>query len=469
MAKKLFLLVVVSILFGLLGACSAEENQGTKNNENTEKDGIKNESNGSSSQEGSGKQWKDLLSVPEIPKTIEEIANQPSGKLSDFHIAASNKNKEEELKKALDVFDKLPKLEKGTSKKKKDAYWRKLVALFHEDYPSPSKIIKELKISRFGNPDIKDDRFQFKQNLNVEVILDASGSMAGMVDGKTKMEAAKEAIQSFASSLPDDAKVGLRIYGHKGSGSESDKKLSCNSSKLVYKLQNYNAANFEKSLNRFKPAGWTPIALALNKAKEDLSQYPGEKNTNIIYLVSDGVATCGGDPVTAAKNLADSKINPIVNVIGFDVDSEGQKQLKKISKKLDGIFSTIQNKKQLKQQLEKAQSIADKWREWKTHAGNKASIQHNEQNFDILGFTVEWAKKKNEEYYNIDSVLRGLRKNGNITEKAFDYFSSKLSERDERIKKYTSELEERLEKINNKNFKEAKEQIKEKYNKNTDN
>ena len=45
-------------------------------------------------------------------------------------------------------------------------------------------------------------------------------------------------------------------------------------------------------------------------------------------MISDGVETCDGDPVQAAKDLHNSNLNVTVNVIGFDVDQDGRKQLK---------------------------------------------------------------------------------------------------------------------------------------------
>src|SRR5690606_41143319 len=52
--------------------------------------------------------------------------------------------------------------------------------------------------------------------------------------------------------------------------------------------------------------GWTPVAGALESAKESFAGLDAETNTNLIYLVSDGIETCDGDPVAAAKNFADS-------------------------------------------------------------------------------------------------------------------------------------------------------------------
>jgi hypothetical protein len=84
---------------------------------------------------------------------------------------------------------------------------------------------------------------------------------------KTKMQLAKEAIQAFAESLPEGARVSLRVYGHKGSNADEHKQLSCGSSELVYPLQPFDARRLAEALHQFEPTGWTSIARSLQNAK----------------------------------------------------------------------------------------------------------------------------------------------------------------------------------------------------------
>ena len=99
-----------------------------------------------------------------------------------------------------------------------------------------------MKFQAIGSPDIDNPRMQFKENLNVLVILDASGSMGKDIGGQTQMAAAKKAILQFVEELPKEANVGLRVYGHKGTGSSTDKAMSCSSSDLLYPLKPYEKA-----------------------------------------------------------------------------------------------------------------------------------------------------------------------------------------------------------------------------------
>ena len=66
----------------------------------------------------------------------------------------------------------------------------------------------------------------------VILILDASKSMkADDGTGRPKFQAAKEALNTLVDELPDDAKVGLRVYGSQVSG--TGKAAGCADTKLV--------------------------------------------------------------------------------------------------------------------------------------------------------------------------------------------------------------------------------------------
>ncbi|SFG26719.1 D-amino-acid dehydrogenase [Planifilum fulgidum] len=273
---------------------------------------------------------------------------------------AGDKYDEEKVKAEL---DKLP--DNLTA----DEAYDYLVALLAEDYKPHVKVYDSL------DPTIKTNvktpggvnapKGELPKQVNVEILLDASGSMAGRVSGGVKMNLAKEAIRDFVSKLPEGAQVALRVYGHKGSNQQKDKELSCKSTEVVYPLGAYDKSSFQKSLDKFRPMGWTPLAAAIEQAKNDLSENTGENVENIIYVVSDGIETCGGDPVKAAKELHESEIQAIVNIIGFDVDNEGQRALKKVAEAGGGKYTTVTTGEDLRKHLEKEyERLAEEWELW---------------------------------------------------------------------------------------------------------
>ncbi len=81
----------------------------------------------------------------------------------------------------------------------------------------------------------------------------------------------------------------------------------------------------------------------------------GDKaSTPVVYLISDGEETCGGDPVAAAKALNGSGVNAIVNVIGFDVDAETRAQLEAISEAGGGKYFAAKDSAALAKHLQAA-------------------------------------------------------------------------------------------------------------------
>ena len=57
------------------------------------------------------------------------------------------------------------------------------------------------------------------------IVLDASGSMWTQIDGKSRIEIAKETVKTVVGNLPADRQVGLMAYGHRDKGSCTDIEL----------------------------------------------------------------------------------------------------------------------------------------------------------------------------------------------------------------------------------------------------
>src|ERR687892_718313 len=81
---------------------------------------------------------------------------------------------------------------------------------------------------------------QAVRTVNLELILDLSGSMARDIGGgETRMEAAKRVMNDVIDALPEreGVNVGFRIYGHLGDNTEAGRNVSCQSSDLVVPIQ----------------------------------------------------------------------------------------------------------------------------------------------------------------------------------------------------------------------------------------
>ncbi|MEN0663927.1 vWA domain-containing protein [Caldifermentibacillus hisashii] len=336
-----------------------------------------------------------------------------------------------------------------------------------QDFEGPENLINRLKIESLGSPENTDSRYQFKDNLNIVFIIDASGSMAQKIDGKEKMASAKDSILNFVSKLPKDAKVGIRVYGHKGTGSDADKALSCSSSELVYPISNYNAGEFQAALNKFSPSGWTPIGLALREAKNDLASFDGANNTNIVYLVSDGIDTCEDQPIEAAKDLYSSNISPIINVIGFDVDSEGQNQLREIAAATEGIYGTVTNEGELQKELDNLSNLTEKWKEWLEQGKQKIESKKLQNDLAIFSYIAKEEIKANNESTKIELILFYLHEAGRMNDESYQYLETKRIEYHRWINKEIKKFEKELKALNEASYSEAIKALEDKYISNT--
>ncbi|MBT2706118.1 VWA domain-containing protein [Bacillus sp. ISL-35] len=181
------------------------------------------------------------------------------------------------------------------------------------------------------------------------ILLDASSSMLQQSEGRVKMDIAKDVVKSFAKTIGQSAEVSLVVYGHQGSDSDSDKEASCSGIEEVFPMGKYSKENFNGAVDSFESKGWTPLAGAIAKAAEMSSGHEGNVT---IYIVSDGAETCDGDPVQASKELVANNANHSVNIIGFDVDSKAEDQLKAVAEAGNGEYFKADNPEQLKNTIQ---------------------------------------------------------------------------------------------------------------------
>ena len=184
-------------------------------------------------------------------------------------------------------------------------------------------------------------------------ILDASGSMNQQIEGKRKIDIAKEILGPLVEDLPQEVKTGLMVYGHAGS------QKGCKNIELIAPLQTNNQATIKEKLASIKAQGKTPIASALEKGAEVIKASKGDKT---VVLISDGEETCGGDPVKTAQAIKkELGVRVVIHVIGFDVKGKGQKQLSSIASAGGGNYYPADSVQQLKESLVKIkQEVAEK-------------------------------------------------------------------------------------------------------------
>jgi hypothetical protein len=196
------------------------------------------------------------------------------------------------------------------------------------------------------------DQVTYK-SINVELILDSSGSMGEeLADGQTRIDAAKQVLNQVIDALPEreGINVGFRVYGHKGNNSEAGKAVSCRSTELKVPIEGVNKQALRDQVNAYAPVGWTPLALSLRESAKDF-QPPAADEANFDVLVTDGLETCGGDPCSASRQLKSSDVAVTTHVIGFALTDEERANLQCIVDESGGLLLGAGNADELSNAL----------------------------------------------------------------------------------------------------------------------
>lgn len=293
-----------------------------------------------------------------ISSTLDELKEQSGGVLIGEKVTL-----EQELKSTPESIIDEVKLEaqlKRLLKDTKNVTEIQKVLIYLVGSPNYSEVIEEAKSFKpnFKDPYLPDPTLEMTEEEKAGnadkkaavILLDASSSMLLSSENRIRMDIAKEAVGTFVENIGQDSDVSIVVYGHKGSESDADKELSCSGIEEIYPLGAYNKKTFNNALDSFESKGWTPLAGAIEKAFDMTEEMEG---LITIYIVSDGVETCDGEPVQAAKKFANKNSNNKVNIIGFQVDKKAEDQLKKVAEAGNGEYYFAKNAEEINKTIEK--------------------------------------------------------------------------------------------------------------------
>ncbi|MGX5844319.1 vWA domain-containing protein [Mesorhizobium sp. ArgA1] len=175
----------------------------------------------------------------------------------------------------------------------------------------------------------------------VIIILDASGSMWAQIDGKPKLEIARESLRTVLQSVPADDEIGFMAYGHREKG-------SCEDIELIVPPQAGSASAISAAADSMKFLGKTPLTAAVKRAAEAL-KYTEDKAT--VVLITDGLETCGGDPCALGKELEASGVDFTADVVGFGLTADEGKQIACLADNTGGKYIQASDEKALQEAL----------------------------------------------------------------------------------------------------------------------
>ncbi|VAV87078.1 hypothetical protein MNBD_ALPHA08-1015 [hydrothermal vent metagenome] len=175
------------------------------------------------------------------------------------------------------------------------------------------------------------------QQQDVMVVLDASGSMWGQIDGKPKINIAREVMSKVLRDLDGTANIGVMAYGHR-------KKGDCGDIETIIPVGKVNQARYMSVINSLSPKGKTPITRSVRMAAEEL-RYTENKAT--VVLISDGLETCQANACAMAKELEKLGVDFTVHVVGFDLKNKDTSSLQCLARETGGKYLAADNADEL--------------------------------------------------------------------------------------------------------------------------
>ncbi len=183
--------------------------------------------------------------------------------------------------------------------------------------------------------------------MTVEIIMDASNSMTGLVGKETKITAARRVLKQTIEGLPDSIVVGLRVYGHRYATDDYDN--ACRDTELVVPIGPVDKAALVAVVDKIQTKGRTPLVASVLAAIKDFEKIPN----GTIVLVTDGIESCKGDIKSIAPAIKAAGIELKVNIVGFDIkEAAGRAELESIAKSTGGRYIDARNAGELLAALE---------------------------------------------------------------------------------------------------------------------
>lgn len=182
------------------------------------------------------------------------------------------------------------------------------------------------------------------------IVFDGSGSMWGQIDGRSKIEIARDTLDRVLGTLPSNLQLGMIAYGHTRKGDCGDIETLVDVGPAAA-----TGRQIAQSVRRINPKGKTPLSDAVRRAAEAL-RYTEDKAT--VILVTDGIETCNADPCALASELERSGIDFTTHVVGFGLSDDEGRQVACLADNTGGLYLQAGNADELADALGKTVAVA---------------------------------------------------------------------------------------------------------------
>lgn len=181
------------------------------------------------------------------------------------------------------------------------------------------------------------------QTTDTIVVFDGSGSMWGQINGRTKIEIARETLSSVLTEVPAETRIGMIAYGHRQKG-------VCADIETVVPVgpASQSVPRMIDVANQLRPKGKTPLSDAVRIASEELRF---TENAATVILVTDGIETCDADPCALATELENAGVGFTAHVIGFGLSKEEGQQVQCLADNTGGLYLSANDADELSDAL----------------------------------------------------------------------------------------------------------------------
>jgi Ca-activated chloride channel family protein len=181
------------------------------------------------------------------------------------------------------------------------------------------------------------------------IVLDASGSMWGQIDGRAKLEIAREALGSVLGGIDPATEIGLMAYGHREKG-------SCEDIELVVPPAAGTGQAITDAANAMKFLGKTPLSEAVRRAAVELKSTEAKAT---VILITDGIETCEADPCALGAELEASGVDFTAHVVGFGLTEDEGKAVACLAENTGGKYIQAADAGQLVEALKTTVVVAE--------------------------------------------------------------------------------------------------------------
>lgn len=174
------------------------------------------------------------------------------------------------------------------------------------------------------------------------IILDASGSMWAQIEGRTRIEIARDTLGQVLAGVPAELELGFMAYGHRTKG-------DCADIEMLVAPEAGTADRIVGAAMSLNPRGKTPLSDAVRQAAAEL-KYTEDQAT--VVLITDGIETCNVDPCALGAELEAAGVDLTVNVVGFGLSDSDGATVRCLAENTGGTYISADDEEGLKEAID---------------------------------------------------------------------------------------------------------------------